>query len=295
MSQQALYDKLAARVEEGLEYYSPNLPIRQAKLLEAMSYSLTAGGKRVRPVLLLAFCRAVGGDVEQALPFACALEMIHTYSLIHDDLPCMDDDEMRRGRPTNHRIFGEATALLAGDALHSAAFETMLNPENLNGLDPMRALRAAYAVAWAAGPYGMAGGQLLDMEAEGLAVDLETAGYIHNLKTGALFRAAAEAGCILGGASDVQLRSAATFSECLALAFQIKDDLLNVEGDARLLGKRTGTDAVSEKMTFVRVLGLEESRRQVETLTQRGLQEIGVFADAELLRHIALSMAERQR
>jgi geranylgeranyl diphosphate synthase type II len=195
----------------------------QARLLEAMRYSLLSGGKRLRPVLALAFCRACGGDEMAALPFACALEMVHTYSLIHDDLPCMDDDDFRRGRPTSHKVFGEAMAVLAGDALLTAAFETMLSKKNVS-LAPARAAEAAACLAQAAGAYGMVGGQALDIGEE-KELSAEELRKMYALKTGALIRAAAEFGCIDAGA-DHKLRDAAlVYAEKVGVAFLIRDDL----------------------------------------------------------------------
>lgn len=277
-------DRLSAyikTIDDALGKYIPSVQsLPQAKLIEAMQYSLFAGGKRLRPVLLLEFCRLSGGNVKHAVPFACALEMIHAYSLIHDDLPCMDDDTERRGRPCNHVVYGEATALLAGDALLTAAFETMLDPDYTEGVDPACALRAAHCIALSAGAFGMAGGQQLDMEGlTGLDDPFESAITIHTLKTGAIIAAAAEVGCILGGANEEQIRHATSFAKALGIAFQIKDDILNVEGNAAETGKSVGSDAAQDKLTFVRLKGLDECKSLVLSATRDAIGFLYPFAE----------------
>lgn len=263
-------------------------------LYDAMYYSLLAGGKRIRPVLLLECCRLCGGDPERALPFAGAIEMIHTYSLIHDDLPCMDDDDLRRGRPTNHKVYGEATAVLAGDGLLTAAFEWMLDPSV--GLPPERVLEAAGVLARAAGAQGMVGGQVLDMAGEGHSMGLAEVEELQRLKTGALIRAAAEMGCILAGGSMEQRRAVCGYAERIGLAFQIQDDILDVVGDERTLGKPVGSDAKSEKNTFVTLKGVEECRRLVDKLTGEAVEALSVFGDeSESLNWLARSLASREK
>ncbi|MCL2030966.1 MAG: polyprenyl synthetase family protein [Oscillospiraceae bacterium] len=273
-------DQYVRSVDEALETYIPAVPmLPQARLIEAMQYSLFAGGKRIRPVILLEFCRVSGGDWETALPFACALEMIHTYSLIHDDLPCMDDDTMRRGRPCSHVMFGEATALLAGDALLTAAFETMLDPGVSPSLDPDRVRRAAHVIAAGAGAYGMAGGQQLDIEGGKPGADpLNEAIGVHSLKTGAMMAAAAQAGCILGGATETQCAHAVSFAKALGIAFQIRDDILDVEGDSDELGKTAGKDAAQGKLTFVPLKGMEECKALVASMTSGAIGFLPAFA-----------------
>ena len=263
-------------------------------LYDAMYYSLLAGGKRIRPVLLLECCRLCGGDVTAALPFAGAIEMIHTYSLIHDDLPCMDDDDLRRGRPTNHKVYGEATAVLAGDALLTAAFEFMLEPAA--AVPPERALEAAGILARAAGGRGMVGGQVLDMSGEGHSLSLNEVEELQRLKTGALISAAAEMGCVLAGGSEEQRQSAVRYAQCLGLAFQIQDDILDVVGDEATLGKPVGSDARREKSTFVTLKGVEACRELVDKLTAEAEEALSCFGtEGEGLRQMAVSLAGREK
>lgn len=263
-------------------------------LYDAMNYSLLAGGKRIRPVLMLETCRLCGGEPEHILPFAGAIEMIHTYSLIHDDLPCMDDDDLRRGRPTNHKVYGEATAVLAGDALLTAAFEWMLDPSV--ELPPQRVLEAAGVLARAAGAQGMVGGQVLDMAGEGHAMGLTEVEELQRLKTGALIRAAAEMGCVLAGGSEEQRKAVCRYAERLGLAFQIQDDILDVVGDEVTLGKPVGSDAKSEKNTFVTLKGLDECRCLVDKLTDEAVEALSLFGEeGESLCWLARSLASREK
>ena len=263
-------------------------------LYDAMYYSLLAGGKRIRPILLLECCRLCGGDVTAALPFAGAIEMIHTYSLIHDDLPCMDDDDLRRGRPTNHKVYGEATAVLAGDALLTAAFEFMLEPAA--AVPPERALEAAGILARAAGGRGMVGGQVLDMSGEGHSLSLNEVEELQRLKTGALISAAAEMGCVLAGGSEEQRQSAVRYAQCLGLAFQIQDDILDVVGDEATLDKPVGSDARREKSTFVTLKGVEACRELVDKLTAEAEGALSCFGmEGEGLRQMAVSLAGREK
>lgn len=263
-------------------------------LYDAMCYSLMAGGKRIRPVLVLECCRLCGGDSAEALPFAGAIEMIHTYSLIHDDLPCMDDDDLRRGRPTNHKVYGEATAVLAGDALLTAAFEFMLDPSVT--LPPERVLEASGILARAAGGRGMVGGQVLDMAGEGHSLGLHEVEELQRLKTGALIAAAAEMGCVLAGGSPEQRQSVRRYAERLGLAFQIQDDILDVVGDTATLGKPVGSDAKSEKNTFVTLKGLDTCRELVEKLTKEAVDALTCFGpEGEGLRWLANSLASREK
>ncbi len=262
-----------------------------ADIYDAMNYSLLAGGKRVRPILTLETCRLCGGDPIQALPFACAAEMIHTYSLIHDDLPCMDDDELRRGRPTNHMVYGEATAVLAGDGLLTAAFELAL--EGSRDLDPKWALAALDCLAHASGAAGMVGGQALDMAGEGHALTLPDVEELQRLKTGALIAAAAEMGCIVAGGGEEQRQAVRLYAEKLGLAFQIRDDVLDVTGDSAELGKPTGSDAKGEKTTFVTLKGLEECARLVEKLTAEAAEALSGFDQADFLIQLAYQLVGR--
>jgi geranylgeranyl diphosphate synthase, type II len=289
-----LGDWLEARradVDAALARYMPSAPACPPRVDEAMRYSLFAGGKRLRPVLALASAEAIalahGGDPAEArsaaLPAACALELIHTYSLVHDDLPAMDDDTLRRGRPTNHVVFGEGLAILAGDGLLTEAFALMSREPASNGnaaLDA-RKLRALGLVAEAAGPCGMVGGQAIDLEAAGSATPLDGDGLraMHARKTGALIRASAAAGAVLAGASDAQLAAIERFGSELGLAFQIVDDLLDVEGASADLGKTAGKDAAAGKPTYPALFGLDASRRMADACVTRAL---AALADAGL-------------
>ena len=281
-----------ARVEEWLRTCFMGREPR-ADLYDAMRYSLLAGGKRLRPVLLLESCRMCGGDVEGALPFACAVEMLHTYSLIHDDLPAMDNDDLRRGRPTNHKVYGEATAILAGDGLLTAAFETML--EHGGDRPAPRVLAAAACLGRAAGARGMVGGQALDMAGEGHALALADVEELQRLKTGALIAAAAEMGCILAGGGAEARAAVRRYAEKLGLAFQIRDDMLDVEGDEATLGKPIGSDAENEKTTFVTLKGLEWCQDAVERLTREAQEALDVFPEAGFLCWLAGELVARKK
>lgn len=248
-------------------------------LQQAMAYSLEAGGKRLRPVLLLASCEALGGKLEEALPFACALEMIHTYSLIHDDLPAMDNDDLRRGRPTNHRVFGDAMAILAGDGLLSAAMELMLR--EACRMDNLRGTRAAEAIAHRCGVSGMVGGQVMDVTEEGTTPTPEKVAYIHAHKTADLLTAPLEAGCFLARASDAVLSQAQAYGYHLGMAFQMVDDLLDIEGDAALMGKNTGMDAQHGKLTWIAVHGLEKTRADAQTHINEAIALCDIFGESK--------------
>ena len=262
-----------------------------ADLYDAMNYSLLAGGKRIRPVLTLECCRLCGGTDTAALSLACAVEMIHTYSLIHDDLPCMDNDELRRGKPTCHMAYGEATAVLAGDGLLTAAFETALGA---GAYLPAERVAAALAVlADAAGPAGMVGGQALDMAGEGRALTLADVEELQKLKTGALISAAAELGVIAGGGGETERAAVRTYAQKLGLAFQIRDDMLDVEGDQDSLGKPIGSDVSSEKTTFVTLKGLEECARLVERLTDEAIDALSGFEEPWFLEELARVLVGR--
>ncbi len=229
-------------------------------LHESMSYSVEAGGKRLRPILTLWTAELLGGNKDQVMPIACALELIHTYSLIHDDLPCMDDDDLRRGKPTNHVVYGEAIALLAGDALLTRAFEVMTKAV-AKGVDPLKLVQVIGEVADAAGSVGMVGGQVVDLLSEEKQIDLETLKYIHANKTGALFRASIRSGAILSGATLDDLERLTEFAEYLGLTFQITDDILDVIGDEEKLGKPIGSDEAQAKSTYPSLVGLEEAKK----------------------------------
>ena len=255
-------EEYALLTERALERELRSLGDMPENLAEAMLYSLKAGGKRLRPVLLLAACELLGGSVEEALPFACALEMIHTYSLIHDDLPAMDNDDLRRGRPTSHKVFGEGLAILAGDGLLSAAMELML--KTAAARNDRRGLDAAYVIARRCGVTGMVGGQVVDVTGEGTEPTLEKVTYIHLHKTADLLTAPVEAGFILAGAAPEQLSLGVRYGRRLGIAFQMVDDLLDVVGDEKVLGKKTGMDAALGKLTWIAVRGIDGTREDAE-------------------------------
>ena len=264
------------------------------RLLEAMRYSLLAGGKRLRPVLALAACEAVGGALETALPFACAIEMIHTYSLIHDDLPCMDDDDLRRGRPTNHKVFGEAIATLAGDALLTDAFKLAATTA-ASGCSAQAVLDTIAELADAAGSAGMVGGQVIDLLGEGQTLRLDQLEYLHSKKTGALFVAAVCGGARLAGASAAQLNSMREYAQALGLAFQVVDDLLDVESSSEAMGKRTNKDEARGKATYPSLIGVERSRQLARELVDRTDVALAEFDHrADPLRMLAAFAVERK-
>ena len=277
------------KIEEDLERRSRQFPEEpQQKLFDAMRYSLLAGGKRLRPIMVLEFCRMCGGDVEKAMPLAAAIEMIHTYSLIHDDLPCMDNDDFRRGNPTNHRVYGEAIAILAGDSLLTGAFEAVASA-NLSSQARVDAVRV---LAQCAGGCGMVGGQVLDIMSEERECTRQEILDIQSRKTGALIRAACMMGVIAGGCDGQRLAAAGCFADHLGLAFQIRDDMLDVVGSAEKLGKSVGTDA--EKNTFVRLYGLERCESLVQEHTDAALKTLDAFEDTDFMRELALSLTNRE-
>lgn len=268
---------------------------KENKIHNCAKYSLLAGGKRLRPILLLEFCRICGGDIQTALPFACAIEMIHTYSLIHDDLPCMDDDDLRRGKPANHVKFGQANALLAGDALLNTAFEIMLCEENAKNVGADKAIRAAYILAKYAGINGMIQGQVEDLENENKEfISEEEILSIYDKKTCKLLEAACEMGCILAGASEEKINLAHDFAFNLGLAFQIHDDILDVISNNQTLGKPTGSDVENNKNTFVSLFGLNKAKEKVESLTNLALEILDEFnADTRYLKKLTLKLKDR--
>ena len=292
MQYQEIYDHYLQSVEDGLNRYLPyDADLPQSRLIKAMRYSIFCGGKRIRPILLLEFNRICGGDAGQALPFACALEMIHCYSLIHDDLPCMDNDDIRRGMPANHKAFGEYTAVLAGDSLLTLAFEIIMDRTKSRELSPQRALDAAYCIASASGAWGMAGGQMIDMGSLNKKSSLHDIENLQALKTGALIRAAALAGCIIAGACREKIQAATKFGEDIGLAFQLKDDLLNVEGNPVLMGKRVHSD--ENKATFISVLGIDGTREKLKQLTLDAEKQLEVFQDNGFLFWLTQMLADR--
>lgn len=283
-------------VENELKKYIPHEDNdAQSLLSQSMEYSLLSGGKRIRPILLMEFYKLCGGkNVNDVLSFACALEMIHTYSLIHDDLPCMDDDDMRRGRPSNHVAFGEATALLSGDALLNLAFETMLDPKNLEKIPAERIIRAAKTLGQCSGFYGMIGGQIIDLQIEGKKVELDVLKNMDLKKTGALIKAPCVMGCILAGADEKTIELSTSFAENLGLAFQIVDDILDVTADEKVLGKPTHSDQSNNKSTYVSILGLEKSRALAKDLTNKAIDSLKQMnLNTEFLENLTLSLLVR--
>ena len=285
------------KVDSALERYLPRSEEFTLNLHNAIKHSLFAGGKRIRPILSIASFEAVGGKGEKILPFACALEMIHTYSLIHDDLPAIDNDDYRRGKPTCHKVFGEAIAILAGDGLLTEAFKLMANqPAKDHPLsDGGLILDLINEVAQAAGVLGMVGGQVVDIESEGKVADLPTVQYIHTHKTGAMILASVRVGAKLGGANEEILKALTRYGENLGLAFQIVDDILNVEGEAGLMGKKTGSDLSKGKATYPSVLGVDESKRRAKELVHLAVDALKPLGpEADPLREIAHFVAARQ-
>jgi len=265
-------------------------------IADAMVYSVMAGGKRLRPVLCLAAAETVGGRSEDAINTAVALELIHTYSLIHDDLPAMDDDVLRRGKPTCHVAYDEATAILTGDALLTLAFQLLASPQGTAGVPADRRLQVIDLIAAAAGYEGMIGGQMADIDSEGSRIDLSRLEQLHLMKTGALINAAITTGGILGGGTSEQIRHLHQYAQNIGLAFQIIDDILNVEGDPALLGKAVGTDQEKKKSTYPALLGLVESRKLAANRVKEALQALEYFdRKADPLRAIAKYVIDRKR
>jgi geranylgeranyl diphosphate synthase, type II len=282
-------------VDEALERFAPAVEGPASRVAEAMNYSLFAGGKRLRPILCMAGASAVGGDEMAVLPVACGLEMIHTYSLIHDDLPCMDNDDLRRGKPTSHKAFGEAVALLAGDGLLTEAFSLMA-AANLCAGDPVRLMRVVGLIARAAGYKGMVGGQVADILSEGNALSPSLVEYIHTRKTGALICASVASGAILGNGSEEQVKAVTSYGEAIGLAFQISDDILDIEGDPEKMGKKPGGDAKKKKITYPSVLGLRESKEIQEGLVKKAAAVLDGFDHkADPLRDLARYIVERNQ
>jgi geranylgeranyl diphosphate synthase type II len=261
------------------------------KLTDSMHYSLTAGGKRLRAILVLEFCRICGGDVEKALPVACGVEMLHTYSLIHDDLPVMDNDDLRRGKPSNHKVFGECTATLAGDALQALAFETVLKAD----LPALRVLKCAQVLANAAGHEGICGGQQLDLEWEGKILSAPELEEIYLRKTSALIRAACLMGVAAAGGTKKQEEAAASYADNFGFAFQLRDDMLDVIGDEKTFGKPIGSDKEEGKITYVDVDGLEGCARAVEACTRKAKDAVAQWPDHDFLFALADQLVDRNK
>ncbi|CCY49819.1 Farnesyl diphosphate synthase [Peptostreptococcus anaerobius] len=281
-------------IEDKIESYLPKEEGYQKTIFEAMNYSLRAGGKRLRPILLMEAYKLCQGQGEDFVPYSVAMEMIHTYSLIHDDLPALDNDDLRRGKPTNHIVFGEAMAILAGDALLNTAYETMLNA-TFKHPRPELSLRAAYEISRGAGIYGMIGGQVVDVESEDKKINKDKLDYIHMNKTAAMIVGSVRAGAILAGIDEDRLESLTKYAENIGLAFQIVDDILDIEGDEKLLGKRVGSDLDNDKSTYPSLLGISESKKIVENLIEEAKISLEVFdSDAEFMNALADFIRDRQ-
>ena len=279
-------DAVERALEKKFECADPDI----ASVFDAMAYSTLGGGKRIRAFLVLEFCRMLGGDEDAALELACALEMIHAFSLIHDDLPCMDDDDMRRGKPSCHIKYGEAHALIAGDALIMLAFSVAANASK----NEKTALSAVKLLSEKAGAFGMCGGQAMDMHAENCRVSLEYLKKLQSLKTGALIEAAVKLGCLSADTPECVVADGVSYASCIGRAFQIIDDILDVEGDEQTLGKRIGSDAECEKSTFVTELGLEGAKTEARRLTEEAVSVISKYDNSERLILLARWLLERK-
>ena len=283
-------------IEAALQRYLPQGDFAEQQLIDAVRYSLNLPGKRVRPSLTIRFAELCGGTTEAAMPFACAVEMVHTYSLIHDDLPCMDNDDFRRGQPSNHKVFGEDVALLAGDALQSMAYAAMLSEEATAAVGGERAARAARILAEKSGLLGMVGGQAIDLSMEHKEVDIELVRMMEEKKTANLIEAACMMGCVVGGGSGEQIEAAEQYAHAIGLAFQIVDDILDVTSTAEELGKPIGSDRENEKNTIMSLLGLERCQVMVKLLTAQAIEALEAFdGDTSDLADFAEKLANRRK
>lgn len=284
----------AEMTEEALFRYLPEVDCLQKSVIEACRYSLSAGGKRIRPALVMEFCRVCGDDPETALPVACAIEMLHTFSLIHDDLPCMDDDDMRRGRPSCHKAFGEAAAVLAGDALAMLPYQIIAEAGLKKTLSQDAALRIIKLLGELSGVWGMIGGQTVDLENENKRPDVSVILEMYRMKTGALLEFCCRAGCIAAGAGADKQLAAGSYGQRLGLAFQIVDDILDVTADEKLLGKPVGSDAAEGKFTYVTAVGLEKAQERAAELTAQAKDCLAEFADNGFLLGLTDMLLERK-
>ncbi|HBF4284537.1 polyprenyl synthetase family protein [Clostridioides difficile] len=290
---QCLKEK-ASFVEKVLKEYMPKEEGYQKTVIEAMNYSLSAGGKRLRPILTLEACKIVGGNEDEAIPFAIAIEMIHTYSLIHDDLPALDNDDLRRGRPTNHKVYGEAMGILAGDALLNYAFEVML-AGSINKENPEKYLKAINEIAKGAGIYGMIGGQVVDVESENKQIEKEKLDYIHMNKTAAMMVGCMRAGATIGGANFEQMEEITKYAKNIGLSFQIVDDILDIVGDEVKLGKKVGSDIENHKSTYPSLLGLDKSKEIAHNLIDEAKKSIEKLSDdVDFLKGLAEYIIDRE-
>ena len=284
----------ANQVELLLKEYMPKEEGYQKTIIEAMNYSLSAGGKRLRPILTMEACNIVGGNVEDVIPFAMAIEMIHTYSLIHDDLPALDNDDLRRGKDTNHIVFGEDMAILAGDALLNYAFEVMLS-NSIDKENPNKYLKAINEIAKTSGIYGMIGGQVVDIQSENKKISKEKLDYIHNNKTAAIIVGCMRAGAIIGNATESQLENITKYAKNIGLSFQIVDDILDIIGDESKLGKKVGSDLDNHKSTYPSLIGLDESKTIAYELIQEAKNSINMIGnDAYFLNGLADYIIDRE-
>jgi geranylgeranyl diphosphate synthase type II len=282
-------------VDRFLDLVAPPSVAPPTTLHESMRYSLLAGGKRIRPILTIAAAEAIGSTAPGLMPVACSLEFIHTYSLIHDDLPAMDNDDFRRGKPTNHKVYGEAMAILAGDALLTMAFDMISRPDLMKGCDPVRQVRLIQELAYGSGNGGMVGGQVFDIQAENIDIDLATLQTIHKHKTGMLIRAAVRMGAVAAGATDRQLDDLTGYAENIGLAFQIADDVLNVTGTREELGKNPNTDAERGKKTYPTFYGVEGAKQLADDCVTRAIDRLSSFGpSADPLRGIARYITSRK-
>ncbi len=285
-----------AIVDKALSAHFPEAKGPAADVIKAMTYSLFAGGKRLRPILCMTSASVVGGLEEEVIPIACALECIHTYSLIHDDLPAMDDDDLRRGKPTNHKVFGDAMALLAGDGLLTEAFNLMAADPSSGSIPEAVRLKVICLIARASGHQGMVGGQVVDIQSEGKNVDFPTVEYIHRHKTGALIHASVLAGAFAGGGKSDQTGALGQYGEKIGLAFQISDDILDIEGESSVMGKGSGSDDKKKKATYPALIGLQRSKETQAGLVAEAIETLRQFGDrAEPLRLIARYIIERKK
>ena len=284
-------EEYSERISKALIEHLPVANDGQKSVVMAMKYSLTNGGKRLRPILVLEFCKMCGGDTEKAMAYACAVEYVHTYSLIHDDLPCMDNDDLRRGKPSCHKMYGEATALLAGDALLTHAFEIASTAD----FDGAKNADAVSLLAQNSGVCGMIGGQVLDLKYEAASPSMSQLLTVHKLKTGAMISAACLLGCIAGDATEKQILAASKFAYYLGIAFQIKDDILDVTGDKQKLGKPVGSDKDNEKTTYVDIVGLNKAQEDVEKLTQAAIESLSAFENNEFVSSLAEYLTRREK
>lgn len=284
-------EKYCTAVNSKLTEFVPVANNGQGDVVKAMKYSLSNGGKRLRPILVLEFCKMCGGDVEKALPYACAIEYVHTYSLIHDDLPCMDNDDMRRGKPSCHKMYGEATALLAGDALLTHAFEICAEAE----LSDSQNVRAVSLLSQNAGVGGMIGGQVIDLKFEQGDPSISDILTVHRLKTGALISAACILGCIAANADEEKIALASRYAYLIGTAFQIRDDLLDIVGDEQILGKPIGSDANNDKTTYVTLVGAQKAQQDVKTLTDKAVGILDEFDNNDFMKALSEYLVNREK